>query len=572
MNLIEKEVPELVNKYFSLSKEGSEVFKKNFYSPDIAKEYAQFNLDENFRKYWRLDLELAEEIDEGWEMFKGELKEFIEYYDITYENFVNNKVMINKNSVKLQKALKQFCHKFKVKTQWLSIFSMDIFYFINGIKNMYCAIDSSADSRRRHLVSTYNSIINYLMVANNVSFEEGCEKGIICYSTIEKRAEEEVDKVIARFFERVNAIKLPTKQKLYLVFTKNPIDMLSCSTGENWSSCLNLFGDYTYWSGLPTTIIDKSRGMFYVTDKTRKIIFPEGFEKGKYSEIKVDRMLTRSWSFIVEKIEEDGEVKTGLNIVKFYPNANINFKKMIKKVAPNTLYFSNYKIKKNKWQCYSKYPITPVFTKKGNAQIIYQDNSSLKIKDNKVFYKIKYNKTRSLPSLQTIGFSNNQNNKEVELTVKSSYPFIENISEGLYNLYESSIGLEDIQNFCYSCGECLLENDEIYEVDGEWYCSDCFFERFVICANCGEYIEIDEAYEVDDEWYCSSCHSEGFTVCEFCNEEYPNEDLFFLESGLVACNACLNEYFSPCSDCGAQIETKQLVNGLCRACLAKKRV
>jgi len=413
MDFVKKDLIELVDKYFGLSEEGLEIFKENVYSPDIAKEYAQFNLDENLRKYWYLDSKLAEQIDEGWILFKSVFKKFVKYYNVTYENFTNNKIMINKNSVKLQKAL----------------------------TTNPAVSKSNFDLDGNHKDSVKN------------------------------------------FLETVNARKLPTKQKLYLVFTKNPIDMLFCSTGKNWSSCLDLTGEYNYWSGLPTTIIDKSRGMIYVTDKTKKRVFESGyFENGKYFDKKIDKMLIRSWVILCEK---------GLKIVGFYPNDSLNKVKIIDLINQNIP--NKFLLIQNETSFISKYPITLIFNINEDAQLIYLDSSKLIEKENGVFL--------SSSSTSDLYFFSRRKGVKYGNSVKD-------IDCNLYLLYKENQNIVEYSKSFGICECCSEYSHDLTEVNGLYYCEECVAANFFVCDRCGKIEDKEEMYyDTDGETkICYDCY------------------------------------------------------------------
>lgn len=72
----------------------------------------------------------------------------------------------------------------------------------------------------------------------------------------------------------------------------------------------------------------------------------------------------------------------------------------------------------------------------------------------------------------------------------------------------------------YYCDECQYETDELYELDGEMLCEECFLEKFTskicddmddsVCESCGE--EYEELYEDEDGWLCEHCLLEKYRI------------------------------------------------------------
>lgn len=102
---------------------------------------------------------------------------------------------------------------------------------------------------------------------------------------------------------------------------------------------------------------------------------------------------------------------------------------------------------------------------------------------------------------------------------------------------------------CACCGS-LIDEDEAYEVDGEWYCSDC-----VSYCDYHEEYERDETYEVSGYGYvCEDalCGSGDFARCEWCDAWYylPDHPGIETENGSWFCDeSCANDAgFVECTD------------------------
>lgn len=109
---------------------------------------------------------------------------------------------------------------------------------------------------------------------------------------------------------------------------------------------------------------------------------------------------------------------------------------------------------------------------------------------------------------------------------------------------------------CTECG-CILNPDQLHEVDGEYYCDECFEENFVVCADCGEIIRKDGSeYYHNGEHYCESCFYDSFVVCHDCEEYVRIGDATYIDYPLhryYVCPDCLEYHYVECERCGDYI-------------------
>ncbi len=109
----------IVKNHFSLTKESLDLFKfRLFYEPHIATEYSEIlkrfsSKDDPLRARIPIPREsqLMAKLDKGWGIFKDYFSVFINNHNISYSDFVNNKVLIDKQQVKLMKAVTKFYSK-----------------------------------------------------------------------------------------------------------------------------------------------------------------------------------------------------------------------------------------------------------------------------------------------------------------------------------------------------------------------------------------------------------------------------------------------------------------------------
>ena len=120
--------------------------------------------------------------------------------------------------------------------------------------------------------------------------------------------------------------------------------------------------------------------------------------------------------------------------------------------------------------------------------------------------------------------------------------------------------MEEERRTCIECGEELHGEigEDFYEVDGEYYCQDCFFDNYIICEDCGEIVSKDESYYIDDGDYdvCQHCYYNNYTQCYCCNATINNDNAYYVEDGeyggdYYICENCrYNGDYETCEDCG----------------------
>lgn len=102
---------------------------------------------------------------------------------------------------------------------------------------------------------------------------------------------------------------------------------------------------------------------------------------------------------------------------------------------------------------------------------------------------------------------------------------------------------------CAECG-CVIEDDDYYEVDGKFYCEDCYDELFEECADCGCRHYRDDMYWVEsyDHYVCADCYND-YEECANCGGLERSRYLYNTADGYV-CESCRDYYYSCCEGCG----------------------
>lgn len=277
-------ISDLVEKHFCLAPSSLVEFKKRIREPSIDGEYLKrFKLGDDYRFRMPIPRSFASTVDAGWSIFTRHFRTFVEYFGMTYDNFVDNKVIINKNSVKLRKAIISFYSDFR---------------------------DVPADK----LTFVSAGIIDFCM--NHIPFGTAEKKHLIQNKVLHNNVIEYLEKTIDDILMDISKKCLP-KSDIELVFSFNFADWFLCSTAESWKSCLNLESEFhaSYWTGLPGLAGDMNRCMIYMTDNSKK----------EYLGIVVDKVIARSWALMSK---EDIPY-----IIKPYPLADIFNAELISSVT-----------------------------------------------------------------------------------------------------------------------------------------------------------------------------------------------------------------------------------------------
>jgi len=524
----------IVKDYFSLEKESLEKFYDRLYNPVIDDVYKSFNLDENNRRYWELDDSLFESNDQGWKHFKSLYPTFIKEYNLSYSNFRDNKVLVNKNLVKLQKALVNF---------YLKNEEVDIFSSTNKSGFGYAGRESDFIKHFSNTMILYR-FENYAYMY----WGEGCDPLNLSKEDLELTYKKYIEHVIKKDMEQIGTYKMPNN-KLYLVLSCNFEDWFFCSTGESWTSCLGLNSSYGYWSGLPGLITDTNRAMIYITNKEQK--YPIPFIDKKYH---LDKIISRSW-FILDESNR-------INLVKFYPSSFLGIDTIEKVMGSSIIKTSSISIKKSK----NKFDL--LFFENNSSLSIYQDTAGIHFEDdNKGYYIFS-------------GCGIQFYHKKLKRSFEGS--FISNVTGGLEGLVRNNNKISDYlvdmskQHICSCCGEYMSDHSTYTGSDGREYCSDCFYENFAYCEYCGEVVSLENSVYVDNVGdLCNDCFEENFVTCSDCDNIISIREFVETNDGRKICQYCRDRNYIECSSCNELFhssEIKETDNGCyCESCLEERK-
>jgi hypothetical protein len=99
---------------------------------------------------------------------------------------------------------------------------------------------------------------------------------------------------------------------------------------------------------------------------------------------------------------------------------------------------------------------------------------------------------------------------------------------------------------CDICG-CDLKENEIFEFDGEYLCSDCLEEHTSTCDSCGDRIWNDNDCGDENRCLCESCFDDYYVRCTDCDCVINNDYAYYLDEDedCPYCQRCYNRH--PCS-------------------------
>lgn len=359
----------LVKENWGYADKSYNLFKQRlFFERPIAKEYRKIIGDSpDLRKRILIDgnnefSRFFEAEDKGFKYFREIFRRFIRQYDFSYNNFRDNKIIINKNEFKLFKAVRNFFFEkadciYSKETKGFLVDDLhrnEAFFILNElVANVLYSLSLENDKYLKRVQSYITAQIGEEAPYINKFYSEAnskIESGVIRlqlfapydpgpsnssplklkrdkYFNIETLDELKnfIDFLITVSSECIGKYKTPNNKKMEFVISLNPVDWVLCSTSENWSSCLSLESDYLFAYGLPGMVGDKNRALAYITDGKKKTF--SFSSNNKIFTMEVDRFLSRSWLLLARSKKTK---KTFLEVVKEYPNS-LGIEKFVKK-------------------------------------------------------------------------------------------------------------------------------------------------------------------------------------------------------------------------------------------------
>ena len=489
-----KIIDSIVRDHFSLDYSSYNYFHNQISNPEVCEQiYSLFAKYNSTRISFDLPASVLEKIDNSWSMFKSYFEDFYGESNIQYSDYSQNVIEINKNKVKIKKAVLSFyLNKFDSITE--NMIKND--EFVNFFKNK--ELYQKICDRYYYEVfqgfftiffSHYKVLRFASYVENEMTLQEEPTEELREHNKQEREAfRDYIKNEVESKWADVTRTKISNK-KMKIVLSINYADWFLCSTKENWGSCLNLESDsINYWYGLPGLIGDKNRIMIYIT--------PEG-ETKNYKGIETDRFLYRTWAVLDE--QED------FNVIKWYPNEKIGRKNVINEFLSEKTGFGFNQASTNRFR--SLLPIRNLFTNNGFSLFPYCDDS--KIDDDGYI---------SDGSGGMFYFMKNSSLGVYDGEVFSSEDFT-SLSE-VINANSSIEGLSDAF-ICSISGTRIARGYEYYSPDGEVVCEECYHENYFTCSECGEVCNIEDRFFGENgEELCSTCFHDTHFVSDISGEVF----------------------------------------------------
>ncbi len=319
------------------------------------------------------------------------------------------------------------------------------------------------------------------------------------------------NKEFAKYADSVNPLKIVR----HTILSINPLDYLTMSFGNSWASChtidkknrRNMPNSYEgqYSSGTISYMLDQVSMVFYTVDASY-----EGNEY--YFEDKINRCM---FHYGKDKLIQG----------RVYPQSNDNnadgiykdIREIVQRVMSECLEIPNY------WT-----------TRRGPDEIgdyVCDDGT------NYADYRYYNNCCICFPKEKEIN--------DDAITIGHD-PICIDCGEEHTNS-ENINHCTAYRHSCENCG-CIFDEDDGFEVNGDWYCSDCAHS----CEHCYYVYTTDELTNIRDNiWVCEDCRDDFYTLCDECEEWHRDYDTTYIERyGISVCDNCLENNFIECGECG----------------------
>ena len=314
----------------------------------------------------------------------------------------------------------------------------------------------------------------------------------------------------------------------WFCISKNPVDLLFCSTGHSWGSCISLESDYerAYYMGLPVVLVDPDRYIIFSGSKKKHSYRVKGLD------IEYHKYYSRSWGIATD----DGRFV----VVKSYPETKVDFCTVITELLGIETVPDNGDKGREEWEASGKN---------------YQSNT---------FHETLYNENGDRISIYHDTYCGWNEEKERRYQGGYTSGHIDDTTytymSGFDYLYHISDLERCAQIYCTECDDSYDEDDDDYEgtyVDGNWYCSTCFDRLFGHCSQCEEYFRQNElTLALDGYDYCERCADKYLHQCEQCGEyfHFESDDATYAETTHgdcryeFCCDRCCTDYIDSHAD------------------------
>lgn len=323
-------------------------------------------------------------------------------------------------------------------------------------------------------------------------------------------------------FAKYSDAMTPKTIKRRIVLSVNPLDYLTMSFGNSWSSChtidkeniRDMPNSYSgcYSSGTMSYMLDPSSMVLYTVD-----ISYDGDEY--WTQDKINRQMFH-WG--ANKLVQS----------RLYPQANdcngeayTPYRAIVQNIMSVIFEFGNF------WT-----------VKKGiDAASKYISSSGTHYKDYKCFKSCTLSVVKGMENDGSIYVGAN--------------PIC--IECGYRHTVENNINCcRNNRIYCERCGEEIDTEDEDYvEINGYYYHCDCVN----YCDHCRNYTTFDTIYIRGYGEVCDECINDDFIRCDECGDYEHHDSVIYVDStDSNVCNDCLHGNYSLCRRCGEYFRDGEL--------------
>ena len=400
----------------------------------------------------------------------------------------------------------------------------ELYRFLEGLDS-YAQQNISAET-----ANIINAMIPKLKIAAGTKTSRAINK-ICTYLGYDKHPD--YNKQFAKYADSLN----PLTVKRHTVLSINPLDYLTMSFGNSWSSCHTIdkknkrkmpkpyHGEYS--SGTLSYMLDSASMVLYTVDKS--------YEGNEYwSQDKINRQM---FHYGEDKLVQG----------RLYPQDNDGdsdayepYRKIVQEIMSIVFDFPNLWTLCKGTEHASKYVMSDGTHYKDYYH--YTNVTLSKIKDRENNNKF------------TVGA------KPICITCGERHDVTDNISccNGYVVCADCGRRMHEDDAYCidgeYYCNDCCFYCDECEEYhagnnynyienDDEYVCNDCLQKYFTKCDECGEYVRKTNVthIEKDDIDICECCLDDNYFYCYECDEYHKNEDKVVLDNGIEICSKCYEE-------------------------------
>ncbi len=498
-----KKVEQIITNCFDLSPASLKRFIDKLYNPEIDDFYYQklFADKEGQQHNLRVEKSLQDSnydviqnIDNSYAIFKNIFDDFMSNCTfVSYKDYYENRISLDggKNYMKLQKAIKNYYNEvaessinnFETEIQRVikenpKLALIDLFKIISRI--IFRENGDVRTSFQRFVRNNKSKIKSF--IEENLSSEEVEEAYDIFFTfshekalnllkpidefiqTIKEDVKNFIHEHVKSNFEHISSFRLP-KDKMKIVISFNFADWLLCSTGESWSSCLNLNTDISdaFWFGLPGLMGDLNRGMIYLNNGKTK----------EYLGIEVDKFIKRAWFLLTE----EGTI----HCPRTYPDNGPSARKMLRSFFDRHIIETENYVVDEKGMA-TKHEIERINNSDDMMLLPYLDG----------FYMIDGNDYYLYAGAGEYFTKDSYHNISHE-SLYGGYPSV-------YEMFQNGDNLSHYQGdeiyHCEECGDGIHEMD-VNNIEGIVLCSHCYGDNTFFCEISREdKFGLDNAIEV----------------------------------------------------------------------------